>query len=91
MNRNASNVLVALLVGAVAGGVAALLLAPASGAETRTKIKDTLRRTKDKAFKGMEGARDFAENRTEALKEAIQGGRAAYQKAMKRDPDEATT
>ena len=91
MKRETSYVLGALLVGAVAGGVTALLLAPASGAETRKKIGDTLRRTKDKALKGMEGAKDFAETHKEAIKEAVIGGKEAYQKAMKRSPAEATT
>lgn len=91
MNENASNVLVALVVGAVAGGVTALLLAPGSGAETRKKIQDTLRRTKNKAVQGVEGAKDFAENRKDALKDAIHEGKEAYQKAMKRSPAETIT
>ena len=48
MNRETSNVLLGFLVGAVAGGVAALLFAPASGKETREKIVDGLGRTRDK-------------------------------------------
>ena len=91
MNRNASNVLVALLLGAVAGSVTALLLAPASGSDTRKKIKDTLRRGKDKVFDQMDEVKGLAEAHKEALKEAVIGGREAYQKAMKRSPAEATT
>jgi gas vesicle protein len=91
MNRNASNVLVALLLGAVAGSVTALLLAPASGAETRKKIKDTLRRGKEKMFEEVEDVKEFAENHKEALREAMVGGKEAYQKAMKRSHTEATT
>jgi len=41
--------LVGFLVGAVAGGVAALLLAPQSGAETRTMIHDKSIELRDKA------------------------------------------
>ena len=78
-----SNVLVALLLGAVAGGVTALLLAPASGSETRKKIKDTLRRGKDRVFEEAEEVKDFAEAHKEALKEAVVGGKEAYLKSMK--------
>ena len=49
MNRETSNVLLGFLVGAVAGGVAALMFAPSSGRETRQKIVDGLGRTRDKA------------------------------------------
>jgi len=91
MNRNASNVLVALLLGAVAGSVTALLLAPASGSETRKKIKDTLRRGKEKGFEAAEDVKHYAEAHKEALKEAVVGGKEAYLKAMKRTPSEATT
>jgi len=91
MNRNASNVLVGLLLGAVAGGVAALLLAPASGEDTRKKIKDTLRRGKERIFDEVDEAKDFAQTHKEALKEAAIGGKEAYLKAMKKGPTETTT
>jgi len=90
MNRNTSNVLVALLLGAVAGSVTALLLAPASGAETRKKIKATLRRGKEKVLDEVESAKDYAESHRDALKEAMIGGKEAYQKSMKRSAAETT-
>jgi gas vesicle protein len=90
MNRETSNVLVALLLGAVAGGVTALLMAPASGSETRQKIKDTLRRGRDKVLQDAEDAKDFAEAHQEALKEAVAGGKEAYQKSLKKSHAEAT-
>ena len=90
MNRNASNVLVALLLGAVAGSVTALLLAPASGSDTRKKIKDTLRRGKEKVFDEVDEVKGYAKAQKEALKEAVVGGKEAYLKAMKRSHSEAT-
>jgi gas vesicle protein len=84
MKKETSNVLVAFLVGAVAGGVAALLLAPASGAETRKKLADGLRKAKDKALDGLESAKEYAETHKEALKEAYQEGKEAYQKSIKK-------
>lgn len=83
MNRNTTNVMVAVLVGAVAGGVTALLLAPASGAETRKKIKDTLRRGKDMVFEEAEEVKSYAMAHKEALKDAVVGGKEAYLKSMK--------
>lgn len=90
MNRDASNVLVALLVGAVAGGVTALLLAPASGSETRQKIKDTLRRGKEKLQESADGVKDFAESHRTALEDGVIGGKEAYQKSLKKSHAEAT-
>ncbi len=84
MKKETSNVLVAFLVGAVAGGVAALLLAPASGEETRRKIKETLRRAKDKAAEELEQAKEYAASHKEAIKEAYQEGKEAYQKSLKK-------
>lgn len=84
MKKETSNVLVAFLLGAVAGSVAALLLAPASGADTRKKLADGLRKAKDKALDGLENAKEYAETHKEALKEAYQEGKEAYQKSLKK-------
>ena len=84
MKKETSNVLVAFLVGAVAGSVVALLLAPASGADTRKKLKEGLRNTKDKALDGLENAKHYAEMHKDALKEAYQEGKEAYQKSLKK-------
>ena len=84
MKKEPSNVLVAFLVGAVAGSVAALLLAPASGAETRKKLAEGLRKAKDKALDGLENAKEYAQTHKDALKEAYQEGKDAYQKSLKK-------
>ena len=81
MKRETSNVLVAFLLGAVAGGVTALLLAPASGAETRKKLSDALNRAKDKALDELEGAKEYADTHRQAVKEAYAAGKEAYKKA----------
>jgi gas vesicle protein len=91
MDKSDLNVFIAFLLGAAAGGVAALLLAPASGTETRKKIKDTVHGTKNKAVKGLEGAKDFAEVQKEALKEAVIGGKEAYRKAVNRSSADAAS
>jgi gas vesicle protein len=81
MKRETSNVLVAFLLGAVAGTVTALLLAPASGADTRKKLNDALKHAKDKALDELETAKDFADTHRQAIKEAYSAGKEAYKKA----------
>lgn len=87
MKRETSNVLVAFLLGAVAGGVTALLMAPASGADTRKKIGDALRRAKEKAGEELEGAKEFADTHRQAIKEAYTAGKEAYKKAASHEKE----
>ncbi|OGR29703.1 MAG: hypothetical protein A2005_08900 [Desulfuromonadales bacterium GWC2_61_20] len=82
MNRETSNVLLGFLVGAVAGGVAALLFAPASGKETRQKIVDGLGRTRDKMNDELEHAREYAKIHKEAIKEGLHEGKEAYKRVV---------
>jgi gas vesicle protein len=91
MDRNISNVMAAFLLGAAAGGITALLLAPASGPETRKKITDTLRKGKNKVFAGVGEVKGLAGAQKNALKEAVIKGKEAYQKARERSSAEAAT
>ncbi len=85
MDRNdTANVLVAFLLGAVTGGVAALLLAPSSGEETRKKLAEGLGKAKDSAGKGLGKAKEFAGSQKDALKEAYEEGKKAYRKNTKK-------
>ncbi len=84
MKKETSNVMVAFLLGAVAGSVAALLLAPASGAETRKKLADGLRKAKDKAIDGLESAKEYAATHKDAIKEAYSEGKEAYHRSLKK-------
>lgn len=81
MRRETSNVLVAFILGTVAGGVTALLLAPASGAETRKKFTDAMKRAKDKALDELETAKEYADTHRQGIKEAYVAGKEAYKKA----------
>jgi gas vesicle protein len=92
MNRETSNVLLGFLVGAVAGGVAALLFAPSPGKETRQKIADGLGQGCDKLYKEYEHAKEYARDKKEtvkeyaktqkeALKEGLHEGTEAYKRA----------
>lgn len=82
MNRETSNVLLGFLVGAVAGGVAALLLAPASGKETRQKIADTLGQTRDRLRDEFEHAKEYAQGKKEAISEFAQTQREAIKEGL---------
>lgn len=50
------NTALAFLAGAVSGGIAALLLAPARGSETREKIRESAGQTLDKGQRSLTGA-----------------------------------
>jgi gas vesicle protein len=60
--------LVGFLVGAVAGGVTALLMAPQSGEETRTMIRDKSIELRDKASVTAEEAMQRAQAAAEDAK-----------------------
>ena len=81
MNRETGNVLLGFLVGAVAGGVAALLFAPSTGKETRQKIVDGLGQTRDKLSGEYEHAKEYAKAQKEALREGFNEGKEAYKRA----------
>lgn len=78
-------VMLAFLVGAVAGAAVALLYAPATGRETRdflgSKAKEGRERVGDVAVKG----RDIIKEGRETLATAIERGREAYQQARTRE------
>lgn len=104
MSNDSSTSLVAFLLGAVTGGIAALLLAPTSGRELREKIGegaqsarttavDTARQTREKVTEkygeGTEKARELAanaregaESRGKAVKEAFKEGKAVYEREL---------
>ena len=56
MNDNSKKVLQGLLIGAAAGVVAGLLLAPSAGKETRKKLADSAKDLTDKFGGEFEGA-----------------------------------
>ncbi len=67
-------VAVSFVVGAAAGFVLGVLLAPASGKETRQKIKDEVEKTGDKAKEGFEKIAKEAEKGIRVVKEKTQEG-----------------
>lgn len=67
-------VAVSFLIGAAAGFVAGILLAPASGKETRKKIGDEISKGTEKAKEGIEKMAHEAEKGFRAVREKTQEG-----------------
>lgn len=94
MSTRGSDVVVAFSAGVLLGAVAGLLMAPASGAETRRRIGDaagsTLEKGKslassaaEKGRGGMHAAGDFVREQKERIGGAIREGREAYLRESK--------
>jgi gas vesicle protein len=71
---SALEVAVSFLIGAAAGFVAGILLAPASGKETRKKIQDEVAKTGEKAKDGFEKIAKEAEKSIRVVREKTQEG-----------------
>jgi gas vesicle protein len=77
----AGGVMLAFLVGAVAGAAVALLYAPAPGSETREFLGEKVREGKDRAAEAAAKGREVVNQGRETLATAIERGREAYQQA----------
>jgi gas vesicle protein len=69
----AGGIFLAFLGGALAGTAAALLLAPRSGAETRTRIGEAVGHTEEQVRRARLAAREAAAAAREAFTEAMRG------------------
>ncbi len=69
----AGTVLMAFIVGAIAGAAVALLWAPAAGAETRRKLGDAL-------GEGSEKGREYLKQRREQFAAAVEKGKDAIER-----------
>jgi gas vesicle protein len=77
----AGSVMLAFLVGAVAGAAVALLYAPATGRETRERLGEKAREGRDRANEAAARGRDAMNRGRETMANAIERGREAYQQA----------
>jgi gas vesicle protein len=86
-NTGSGSVLVAFVLGAMAGAAVALLYAPATGEETRRKLAEKAREGRDKAVvfarRGREAAEDLARRGREAADDLARRGREAFEAARK--------
>ena len=81
---NSSNLMVAFMIGALAGAAVALLYAPASGEETREYLGQKAREGKAKAREAMDQGREYYAQNRENLVTAVERGREAFQQARER-------
>jgi gas vesicle protein len=86
----AGTVLLAFLVGAVAGAAVALLYAPATGRETREFLNEKAREGREKANEAAAKGRQILNQGRDTLATAIDRGREAYQQARGQTPRETT-
>ena len=77
----AGTVMLAFIVGAVAGAAVALLYAPASGQETRDYLGEKTREGRERAAQAAAKGRELVNQGREHLSAAIEKGREAYQQA----------
>ena len=77
--------LLAFLLGAVAGAAVALLYAPATGRETRELLTEKSREGREKAAALAEKGRQAINEGRDTLTTAIERGREAYEQARTRE------
>jgi len=85
-DSGAGTVVVAFVLGAIAGAAVALLVAPASGEETRRLLADKAREGADKASEAARQGRELWNRQRETLAGAFERGREAYQQARNATP-----
>ena len=77
----AGTVMLAFLLGTVAGAAVALLYAPATGRETREYLGEKAREGRERATEAAAKGREFINQGRDTLTTAIERGREAYQQA----------
>lgn len=77
----AGTVVLAFVLGAVAGAAVALLMAPASGEETRRTLGEKAREGRERAEEAARQGREFLNRQRENFSSAIERGREAYEQA----------
>jgi gas vesicle protein len=81
---NSGTVMVAFVLGALAGAAVALLFAPASGEEARGFLGQKAREGKAKARDAMDQGREYYNSQRENLVTAVERGREAFDQARER-------
>jgi len=92
---SAGSMFLSFLLGGVVGAALALLLAPQSGRETRTrikdfaegvkeKVKDYAEDIKEKVTSSVEKGKELFEEKKTAITKAVEAGKEAYEKEKER-------
>jgi gas vesicle protein len=77
----AGTVFVAFVLGALTGAAVALLLAPATGEETRRILAEKAKEGREKANDAARQGKEFLNRQRDTLNTAIDRGREAYNQA----------
>jgi gas vesicle protein len=77
-DAGAGSILLAFLLGAVAGAAVALLYAPATGRETREFLGERAREGRERATEAAAKGRELINQGRETLATAVERGRDAY-------------
>jgi len=85
-DSGAGTVVVAFALGALAGAAVALLMAPASGEETRRKLADRAREGRERAGEAARQGRELWNRQRDNLASAFERGREAYEQARTPQP-----
>lgn len=78
--RGSSNQFAGFIVGLAVGAGLALLMAPASGSDTRRRLGETASRLSKDAREGVGHARDKMHDLADDAKSALDSGRKAFQR-----------
>jgi len=90
-NKNSAlEVAVSFLVGAATGFLLGILFAPASGKETRKKIKDEVEKTTEKAKEGLDKIAREAEKGFKSVKEKTHESVEAIREFVDRKKEDLT-
>jgi len=81
--NSGGGVVLAFALGALAGAAVALLYAPASGEETRRKLAEKARESRDRAEAMAREGREFMNRTRDNLTSAVERGREAFDQARK--------
>ena len=82
----AGTVVVAFVLGAITGAAVALLMAPASGEETRRMLAEKAREGREKAGEAAQKGREIWERQRDTLSTAFERGKEAYEQARGAQP-----
>src|SRR6185436_5649295 len=89
-DSGAGTVVVAFVLGAITGAAVALLVAPASGEETRRMLAEKAREGREKAGEAARDAaqkgREIWERQRDTLATAFERGKEAYEQARGAQP-----
>jgi gas vesicle protein len=80
-DSGAGTVVAAFVLGAIAGAAVALLVAPATGEETRRMLGERAREGREKAEEAARQSREFLNRQKQTFTSAVERGREAYHQA----------